>query len=577
MQSLEWGISLLDLLPFKIAQKAVWTPERYSIGFMQGSSPIGIGLELGDLKIVSHPIVFEVVKLSWPGKYMFDYNPLTGTIYSNLFLEFQIGGGNSRHASRKIVWTWQLRFAELLSPSNFIESPMNMYFLFVVMQTLLLIMFQITVDFSGYYSNVWASFGGVEFYIIAHTAGGLVFELGQMSNSGLIDYLQDPWNYIDMSMYGLLAIWAVSRGAEAIDMVEKHEIYVPNLFSSSQYLGIAGICIWIRMLNVFGLDPYFGPLVRIMQGMTTGVVTFLILLAIFVMGFSTALRTVFLTIDLTDPNLQNNELINEFDNSVSSIILLLDMALGQFSLSEIYQISGLGLVIVFCFLACTFVMLFNLLIALMTDTYADIRLQSEQLWKRDRAILMGSFILTDEMLKHFNFATLCTGMPAPLNLVLGCLVTLMLPFYLAIQYNVRSVSWERKANDLRLLVTKSLVFILVCFPTAMTFLLISLPVNWILVVSGGTLEYLKLRWFQRDPGKRILVSRLLGLFCTPFFLICFFLTACYHCLRLCLSRGEPTNVTEVKKHLKLCITFIWHMCTAHRKINNQRSTLTLTS
>ena len=42
--------------------------------------------------------------------------------------------------------------------------------------------------------------------------------------------------------------------------------------------------------------------------------------------------------------------------------------------------------VVLIFLLITFVMLFNLLIALMTDTYTVIREESEQVWRKDRAM-----------------------------------------------------------------------------------------------------------------------------------------------------------------------------------------------
>jgi hypothetical protein len=62
------------------------------------------------------------------------------------------------------------------------------------------------------------------------------------------------------------------------------------IISSSDYLGLAGIFIWVRLLNVFGLDPTFGPLVLIIQGMCKQVVVFLILLTVFLAGFGACMR-----------------------------------------------------------------------------------------------------------------------------------------------------------------------------------------------------------------------------------------------------------------------------------------------
>jgi hypothetical protein len=54
----------------QVAKKAIWAPERESDLFMNGDSPIGIATELGDLKIVSHGAVFDVVRQAWPGHHL---------------------------------------------------------------------------------------------------------------------------------------------------------------------------------------------------------------------------------------------------------------------------------------------------------------------------------------------------------------------------------------------------------------------------------------------------------------------------------------------------------------------------
>ena len=523
-QCMEWAVAMVDALPARIAKRAIWTPEKYSNVFMRGSSPIGIAMDLGDLKIVSSPAVFDVVRRAWPGKYKYDFNPIHGTIFSNLLLDYEIvGSSNNRH----IIWKWHCRINELLRPSILISSPMNMYFLGIMMQVALLAIFQVTLDLSHQDRPYPYSMGPPEVYLIMHVIGGIIFEIGQVLEGGVKMYLQDPWNSIDMGMYGLLAWWAYARSTDW-QAVEAGQVFIPDHSQSATYMGLAGICIWIRILNVFGLDPYFGPLVRIMQGMTSGVMTFLVLLAIFVMGFSTALRTIFSALDPSELDLIKADfsaIIAEYKDPVFSIVALLNMALGQFDLQTMYQVSKTALVVVFMFLACTFVMLFNLLIALMTDTYAEIRLESTQLWKKDRALLMAQYTSTDLMLESFSMATLMTGLPQPLNLVVVVLVSILLPFYLVIEMHVHTKTWQRKANDLRLLVTKSFLFLAVCLPSAIVFCCVALPLNWIFVASAGTLEYMDIKLLSRQPAKRILVSRMLGIAGMPVFLLYLFFVA----------------------------------------------------
>lgn len=520
-QCLEWSIKMVEELPAKIAKRAIWTPEKYSDQFMRGSSPIGIAMELGDLKIAASPAVFDVVRRAWPGKYTYDFMPFSGTVFSNLFLEFEIVGNKSGD-TRVLVWTWHRRMRELLTPSILISSPMNMYFLGIMMQVTLLVMFQIVLDLSHFERPYPYSMGPPEVYMLVHIVGGLCFETGEILELGLRGYFQDPWNFVDMGMYGMLTAWGYGRVEAWMEFKAKGAEFIPDHEISSTYMGLAGICIWLRMLNVFGLDPYFGPLVRIMQGMTTGVITFLVLLAIFVMGFSTALRTIFRALDRDDPTIIRhgfNNIIEDFDDPVFSMISLLNMALGQFDLRVIYHVSPTGLLVIFAFLSCTFVMLFNLLIALMTDTYAEIRLESEQLWKKDRALLMATYTTTEVMLEDFSISTLMTALPQPLNLVVLVIVVITLPCYLLIEMKDKTRTWERKANDLRLIVTKSFLFLLVCLPSAILFMGVCLPFNWIFVTSAGTLDYLKIPFLNREPHNRAICSRIVGLFGTPFFLM----------------------------------------------------------
>jgi hypothetical protein len=531
---MEWAVAMVEALPAKIAKKAIWNPEQYAKRFMRGPSPIGIALNLGDLHVVSSAAVFDVVRRAWPGKYKYDFNPLNGNIFSNLFLEFDIQGGINE---RRIVWTWHRRVVELMMPSVLLSSPMNMYFLDVMMQVSLLVMFQVTMDYSHYERKFLYSMGYPELYVIIHVGGGIVYELGQFLEEGAFGYWQDPWNLIDVGMYSLLSWWVYARSKDWADLqIANDDLsleegtqairFIPmTTGNSATYLGLAGICIWIRMLNVFGLDPYFGPLVRIMQGMSLGVGTFLVLIAVFVMGFSTSLRTIVASLDPDDPEVIKHgwsSLIEEFKDPLFSLILLLNMALGQFDLTIIYQISPLALFVVVSFLTCTFIMLFNLLIALMTDTYSAIRLESEKLWRKDRAMLMASYTTTDVMLNRFRFHNLMTGLPTPLNLLVTLGTILLLPFNVLISLTTaRTKTWERQMNDLRMFVTKSVVFLVVCLPTTVFFTFVALPLNWIFVASSGTLDYMGSRIFMRFPQRRIIVSKLIGFALTPFFLIYF--------------------------------------------------------
>jgi hypothetical protein len=170
---------------------------------------------------------------------------------------------------------------------------------------------------------------------------------------------QDPWNLIDLSMYGLLVVWVCSRSCSfAVPSNSRALIasssqvllrvpeslalgvaYDPQTEPSAIFLGLAAIFIWIRMLNVFGLDPIFGPLVRIIQGMVSNVASFMMLLVVFMAGFATCLKSVFMQVD---PDHAGDFRLESYVDQTKSMVALLNMALGQFDLIELYDVDIMG-------------------------------------------------------------------------------------------------------------------------------------------------------------------------------------------------------------------------------------------
>ena len=93
------------------------------------------------------------------------------------------------------------------------------------------------------------------------------------------------------------------------------------------------------MLNVFGLDPIFGPLVRIIQGMVSNVASFMMLLVVFMAGFATCLKSVFMQVD---PDHAGDFRLESYVDQTKSMVALLNMALGQFDLIELYDVDIMG-------------------------------------------------------------------------------------------------------------------------------------------------------------------------------------------------------------------------------------------
>ncbi|KAJ1486159.1 hypothetical protein T484DRAFT_1790862 [Baffinella frigidus] len=75
-----------------------------------------------------------------------------------------------------------------------------------------------------------------------------------------------------------------------------------------------------------------------------------------------------------------------------------------------------------------------------------------------------------------------------------------------------------QVNNVQAKVTESLLFVTVCFPMVLIFVFVLLPVNWIVVVSAGMLEYFDSGLLRRNQMARELVSRAIGYSFTPLLL-----------------------------------------------------------
>lgn len=125
-------------------------------------------------------------------------------------------------------------------------------------------------------------------------------------------------------------------------------------------LAATAFLFWIRLIFMLQLTQTFGPLIRTTVAMMSDLITFFLLFSIQLIAFSCVGILAF-------GNLPG------FETVFDGLVLLFGSALGEYNfdlfneLGEDKKYIGIGFLVIF--LACNLLLLLNLVIAIMADTY----------------------------------------------------------------------------------------------------------------------------------------------------------------------------------------------------------------
>lgn len=251
----------------------------------------------------------------------------------------------------------------------------------------------------------------LEICLIIHYFADFLHELGELFQSQnhdgqyssskntveerIMDYFSDEWNYVDtlVDVGGLT--WFILR-------------CFPSTFPVARViLSLLAIPHSLGLLRYLSLERTLGELVIIIRAMLWDLFTFLTVYLVIIMGFAIAFRGLF-------------HVNSSYSDNSSTFLTLFSGTLGNFEFdlfstdSEIVNSVGIGLTVTF--VTVTAILLINLLIARMSDSFSRISQQSFREWSYDRAKMVKKHVL----LKEDNVYSM---LPAPLNLfpiVLTC-------------------------------------------------------------------------------------------------------------------------------------------------------------
>ncbi|RDD46189.1 Ankyrin-1 [Trichoplax sp. H2] len=242
-----------------------------------------------------------------------------------------------------------------------------------------------------------------EIILIIWLSGYLLTELtSTRDHSGL------GWIYTIVLVFSFAAIVAHITGGLFLTGAAVYQA----LYTRNMLFGIAMMLCFILLLDYLTFHHLFGPWGIIIRDLMKDLLRFLVVLSIFLAGFAAMMATAYKPVD---PRIKSTEAVT----GIAPMFELLFFSL--FGLNELSALplpgdiyspnnasvpSGVLIAVKFVFgiyNVISIIVLINLLIAMMSDTYQRIQRQSDVEWKFGRAKLISSM--------QRNAST-----PAPLNL-----------------------------------------------------------------------------------------------------------------------------------------------------------------
>lgn len=368
-------------------------------------------------------------------------------------------------------------------------SPKVIYILEILSKALLLLLIG-TVSISDYGSSYGTDFSShinswstSEITLAIIFASVLVHEVGELSDSGwsIVGYFSDSWNTLDFSSSILGLIWLGSRIASS------------NLSLIRVSLALQAIPEALGLLRFLSINQSLGELVIMVAAMMYELVYFIVLYLVSLIGFSICLRGLFYG-------------ESDYSSNSSTALTVFSIAFGNYDFSfsaTNSAVNVLGVLLVVVIIVFTSVLLINLLIAQMTNSYQRVKDEAFREWAFSYARIVRQCVLRNDM-------NVMIMLPAPLNLLS---LLLVLPHYILMNINRSPQSAEKDDRTKEICVSLAGMIVNALFDLAFS------PVKHFLIYSELFREFLREYLGLATLSSKHIVSRMVKLIAAFVFLI----------------------------------------------------------
>ncbi|XP_068695735.1 short transient receptor potential channel 4-like [Montipora foliosa] len=291
--------------------------------------------------------------------------------------------------------------------------------------------FLIAASFEEEFGTTDTGLVWIEWVILGFVVGLLVQEFLEFWREGCFIYFSKWWNVVDTMIILLFAsaysIWLTSFAYYGKQWKpEKTSFIIADVFFSS---GI--VMAFFHLTHAFQVDSVLGPLQLSLYRMLRDVWKFLLLFLLLYISFATGLTKMYSyyvasQIKLEQRNMTHHEKWHPYADHVNTGRDLFWLILGVFDENKIvvkdpafHAVSLVGHLFIIVYAVCMVIVALNMLIAMMSKSFEDIKEDSE-IWKFSRTRMWLESIDKGNVL------------PAPVNLIYYGLKIICIFFYVTV-------------------------------------------------------------------------------------------------------------------------------------------------
>jgi len=192
-----------------------------------------------------------------------------------------------------------------------------------------------------------------------------IYEEGKQLASEKLGYFHEIWNYLDVSGYLLV-----------VAIIPCHLVRSPSQWIVS---ALAVVILWVKILGYARGFQNMGPFVRMLFKLVMDVRHFLVLLFLIVVGFALAFNVI---VRDTSPDFSNFglSLFSQYRMIFGDYSVIFDPTLEDLK-TQYYGLFVLSRILYVGFSFTVALILLNLLIAIMGNSYATVQANSELEWR----------------------------------------------------------------------------------------------------------------------------------------------------------------------------------------------------
>lgn len=357
----------------------------------RGMPLLDVLIECEQKEVVAHPVVQRYLTEVWTG-YLSHWSSVRMMLLFCVLLFIPP------------VW---LAFSLPNKHIRFNKVPVIKFMLYLVSHIYLVVLYTLTVVYPVY--PLWQSDNLIphwyEWLLLAWLSGLLVSQLTNPEDRQGLGWIKVI--IIAVSNFG------VTTHLVAFCFTDDDRLYC--LYARNQFFGLALMLCFVQLLDFLSFHHLFGPWAIIIRDLMVDLTRFLVILAIFMVGFTLEMATIYQPV--LEPNIPDTSIgtgdgsggagketpLSTFEFLFFALFGLVDPEnLPLVNRSPLWSIS-LAKLVFGTYLTLTIIVLINLLIAMMSDTYQRIQAQSDTEWKFGRA-------------KLFRNMNKTSATPSPLNL-----------------------------------------------------------------------------------------------------------------------------------------------------------------